>query len=53
MYEQSNYPGLPGLIYAWADAVERRDLHLSSHPRENRHEGVSCADHAAFRPACV
>lgn len=24
-YEQSNYPGLPGLIYAWADAVERRD----------------------------
>jgi pimeloyl-ACP methyl ester carboxylesterase len=25
MYEQSNYPGLPGLIYAWADAVERRD----------------------------
>jgi len=25
MYEQSNYPGLPALIYAWADAVERRD----------------------------
>jgi len=25
LYEQSNYPGLPGLIYAWADAVERRD----------------------------
>lgn len=25
MYEQSNYPGLPGLIHAWADAVERRD----------------------------
>jgi pimeloyl-ACP methyl ester carboxylesterase len=25
MYEQSNYPVLPGLIYAWADAVERRD----------------------------
>jgi len=25
MYEQSNYPGLPGLIYAWADAVERRE----------------------------
>ena len=24
-YEQSNYPGLPGLIYAWADAIERRD----------------------------
>ena len=24
-YEQSNYPGLPGMIYAWADAVERRD----------------------------
>ncbi len=25
MYEQSNYPGLPGIIYAWADAVESRD----------------------------
>ncbi len=25
LYEQSNYPGLPGLIYAWAEAVERRD----------------------------
>jgi len=25
MYEQSNYPGLPGVIHAWADAVERRD----------------------------
>ncbi len=25
MYEQTNYPGLPGMIYAWADAVERRD----------------------------
>jgi len=25
MYEQSNYPGLPGIIYAWADAVENRD----------------------------
>jgi pimeloyl-ACP methyl ester carboxylesterase len=24
-YEQDNYPGLPGLIYAWADAVEQRD----------------------------
>jgi len=24
-YEQDNYPGLPGLIYAWADAVVRRD----------------------------
>jgi len=24
-YEQSNYPGLPGLIYTWADAVENRD----------------------------
>ncbi|MEM1412698.1 MAG: alpha/beta fold hydrolase, partial [Pseudomonadota bacterium] len=24
-YEQTNYPGLPGLIYAWADIVERRD----------------------------
>lgn len=24
-YEQDNYPGIPGLIYAWADAVERRD----------------------------
>lgn len=24
-YEQSEYPGLPGLIHAWADAVERRD----------------------------
>ena len=24
-YEQDNYAGLPGVIYAWADAVERRD----------------------------
>ena len=24
-YEQYNYPAIPGLIYAWADAVERRD----------------------------
>jgi len=24
-YEQDNYPGLPGLIYAWADAVVQRD----------------------------
>ena len=24
-YEQDNYPGLPGMIYAWADAVENRD----------------------------
>ena len=25
LYEQDNYPGIPGLIYVWADAVERRD----------------------------
>lgn len=25
LYEQTNYPGLPGMIYAWADLVERRD----------------------------
>jgi pimeloyl-ACP methyl ester carboxylesterase len=25
LYEQDNYPGLPGLIYAWADVVVRRD----------------------------
>ena len=25
MYEQKEYPGLPALIYAWADAVEKRD----------------------------
>jgi len=24
-YEQDNYPAIPGLIYAWADAVEKRD----------------------------
>lgn len=24
-YEQENYPGVPGLIYAWADIVEQRD----------------------------
>jgi pimeloyl-ACP methyl ester carboxylesterase len=24
-YEQDNYPGLPGVIHAWADAVEKRD----------------------------
>jgi len=28
MYEQKEYPGLPGLIYAWTDAVERRDEDL-------------------------
>jgi pimeloyl-ACP methyl ester carboxylesterase len=28
LYEQSNYPGLPGLIYAWADVLERRDESL-------------------------
>ena len=25
LYEQKNYPGLPGMIYAWADVVENRD----------------------------
>lgn len=25
LYEQANYPAVPSLIYAWADAVERRD----------------------------
>ncbi len=25
LYEQTNYPGLPGMIYAWADALEGRD----------------------------
>ena len=25
LYEQTNYPGLPGMIYAWADALEERD----------------------------
>jgi pimeloyl-ACP methyl ester carboxylesterase len=25
LYEQKEYPGLPGLIYAWAEAVENRD----------------------------
>jgi len=24
-YEQDNYPGIPGLVYAWADAVVQRD----------------------------
>lgn len=24
-YEQSNYPALPAIIYAWVDALERRD----------------------------
>lgn len=28
LYEQDSYPGLPGMIYAWADAVESRDLTL-------------------------
>lgn len=28
LYEQSNYPGLPAVIHAWADAVERRDEDL-------------------------
>ncbi|MCG8433357.1 MAG: alpha/beta fold hydrolase [Gammaproteobacteria bacterium] len=27
-YEQSNYPGLPAIIYAWADALESRDENL-------------------------
>ena len=25
LYEQTNYPGLPGMIYAWADVLEKRD----------------------------
>ena len=25
LYEQDNYPGFPGLVYAWADAVVQRD----------------------------
>ncbi len=25
LYEQTNYPGLPGMIYAWTDILERRD----------------------------
>lgn len=25
LYEQASYPGLPGMIYAWADLVESRD----------------------------
>jgi len=25
LYEQDNYPGIPGLVYAWADAVVQRD----------------------------
>jgi len=25
LYEQTNYPGLPGMIYAWTDLVEKRD----------------------------
>jgi pimeloyl-ACP methyl ester carboxylesterase len=25
LYEQSTYPALPGMIYAWADIVEQRD----------------------------
>jgi pimeloyl-ACP methyl ester carboxylesterase len=25
LYEQDNYPGVPGLVYAWADAVLRRE----------------------------
>lgn len=25
LYEQSNYPGLPGMVYAWADAVVQRE----------------------------
>ena len=28
LYEQKNYPAIPALIYAWADAVERRDEEL-------------------------
>jgi len=25
LYEQDSYPGVPGMIYAWTDAIERRD----------------------------
>ncbi len=28
LYEQASYPGMPGMIYAWADAVESRDPKL-------------------------
>jgi pimeloyl-ACP methyl ester carboxylesterase len=30
LYEQDNFPAIPSLIYAWADAVERRDMTLFS-----------------------
>lgn len=28
LYEQQNYPAMPALVYAWADALERRDQTL-------------------------
>lgn len=28
LYEQKEYPAMPALVYAWADAVERRDADL-------------------------
>jgi pimeloyl-ACP methyl ester carboxylesterase len=28
LYEQDAFPGIPGMIYSWAEAVEKRDLTL-------------------------
>ena len=62
LYEQSNYPGLPGLIYAWADAVERREgpqfkaLALMEHNffsnmSSGMHRAVLCLDGDSERQA--
>ncbi len=39
LYEQTNYPGLPGMIYAWADILERRDETLFKALAESSGDG--------------
>lgn len=55
LYEQKEYPALPALIYAWADAVERRDATVFQALAEsfggggffNSSQGMSNAIHCA------
>lgn len=55
LYEQKEYPAMPALVYAWADAVERRDeemfktiaLAFSGDGFFSSSEGMSNAIHCA------
>ena len=39
LYEQTNYPGLPGMIYAWTDILEKRDETLFKALAESSGDG--------------